>query len=86
MSVGFPGDSDGNESTCNVGDLGSIPGLGRSPGGMHGNPLQYSCLEKPMHRGAGQAIAYGSHRVRHDWATKQNGWLGASLNFQSLKK
>ena len=38
---------DGKESSYNVGDLGSIPGLGRSPGGGHGNPLQYSCLEKP---------------------------------------
>ena len=43
--LGFPGGSDGKESTCNVGDLGSIPGLSRSPGGGHGNPLQYSCLE-----------------------------------------
>ena len=43
--MGFPGDSDGKESACNAGDLGSIPGLGRSPGGRHGNPLQYSCLE-----------------------------------------
>ena len=39
--------TDGKESTCNVGDLGSIPGLGRSPGKGHGNPLQYSCLENP---------------------------------------
>ena len=45
--MGFPGGSDGKESTCNVGDLGSIPRLGRSPGGGHGNPLQYSCLENP---------------------------------------
>ena len=44
---GFPGGSDDNESTCSVGDLGLIPGLGRSPGGEHGNPLQYSCLENP---------------------------------------
>ena len=43
--MGFLGGSDGKESICNVGDLGSIPGLGRSPGGGHGNPLQYSCLE-----------------------------------------
>ena len=43
----FPGGSDGRASTCNAGDLGSIPGLGRSPGGGHGNPLQYSCLENP---------------------------------------
>ena len=40
----FPGGSDGKESACNVEDLGSIPGLGRFPGGGHGNPLQYSCL------------------------------------------
>ena len=45
--LGFPGGSDGIESTCNAGDLGSIPELGRSPGGGHGNPLQYSCLENP---------------------------------------
>ena len=45
--MGFPGDSDGKESSCNAGGLGLIPGLGRSPGGGHGNPLQYSCLEKP---------------------------------------
>ena len=46
-SLGFPGGSDGRESACNVGEMGSIPGLGRSPGGGHGNPLQYSCLENP---------------------------------------
>ena len=44
---GFPGGSDGKVSAYNVGDLGSIPGLGRSPEGKHGNPLQYSCLENP---------------------------------------
>ena len=43
--MAFPGDSDHKESTCNAGGLGSIPGLGRSLGGGHGNPLQYSCLE-----------------------------------------
>ena len=43
----MPGGSAGKESTCNVGDLGLIPGLGRSPGGGHSNPLQYSCLENP---------------------------------------
>ena len=43
--MGFPGGSDSKESACNVRDLGSIPGLRRSPGGGHGNPLQYSCLE-----------------------------------------
>ena len=44
---GFPGSSAGKESACNAGDLDLIPGLGRSPGGGHGNPLQYSCLENP---------------------------------------
>ena len=43
--MGFPGGSDGKDSACNAGDLGSIPGLGRSPGGGHGNPLQCCCLE-----------------------------------------
>ena len=43
--LGFPGGSDGLESARNAGDVGSIPGFGRSPGGGHGNPLQYSCLE-----------------------------------------
>ena len=45
--LGFPGGSDGKESVCNAGDVSSIPGLGRSPGEGHGNPLQYSCLETP---------------------------------------
>ena len=45
--MGFPGGSDGKESAYSVGDLGSIPGLGRSPGEGHGSPLQYSCLNNP---------------------------------------
>ena len=45
---GFPGGSDGKESACNAGDPGLIPGLGRSPGGGHGYPLQYSCLENSL--------------------------------------
>ena len=48
----FPGGSDGKASDYNVGDPGSIPGLGRSSGEGNGNPLQYSCLENPMDRGA----------------------------------
>ena len=51
--------SDNKEFTCNAGDLGSIPGWGRFPGGGHGNPLQYSCLENPMNRGAWQATVHG---------------------------
>ena len=49
---GFPCSSVGKESACNAGDLGSIPGLGRSPGEGNGNPLQYSCLDTPMVRGS----------------------------------
>ena len=58
MILGFPGGSDGKESACNAGDLGSIPGLGRCPGEGNGNPLQYSCLENPMDGGA-WATVYG---------------------------
>ena len=47
MYMGFPGSSNSKESACNAEDLGSVPGLGRSPGGEHGYPLQYSCLENP---------------------------------------
>ena len=50
--MGFPGGSDGSESVYSVGDPGLIPGWGRSPGRGNGNPLQYSCLENPMDRGA----------------------------------
>ena len=57
---GFPGGSVGKESACNAGDSGSIPGLGISPEGGSGNPLQYSCLEHPMDRGAWWATV---HRV-----------------------
>ena len=51
--MGFPGGSDSKESAYNAGDLGSIPGSGRSPGGGHGNPLQSSCLENYMDRRPG---------------------------------
>ena len=57
--LGFPGGSDGKESACIAGDLGLIPDLGRSFGGGHGNPLQYSCLENSMDRGAWQATDHG---------------------------
>ena len=59
MKWGFPGCSAGKESACNAGDLGSTPGLGRSPGEGNGDPLQYSCLENPMDRGALRAIVHG---------------------------
>ena len=56
---GFPGDSDGKEFPCNAGDLGSIPGLGRSSGEGTSNPLQYPCLENPMDRETWQATVHG---------------------------
>ena len=55
----FPGGSVGKESACNAGDLGSIPGSGRSPGEGNANPLQYSCLGNPMDRGAWRATVCG---------------------------
>ena len=54
----FPGGSEGKESACSAGDPGSIPGLGRSPGEGNDNPLQYSCLENPMDRGAWWATVH----------------------------
>ena len=62
--LGFPGGSDGEKSACNAGDLGSIPGLGRSPGGGHGNPLQYSCLENSVDRGAWLTAVLGFAKSR----------------------
>ena len=56
---GFPGGSDSKESACNAEDPDSIPGLGRSPGGGNGYPLQYSCLENPTDRGAWWATVHG---------------------------
>ena len=59
INICFPGDSDGKESAGNAGDPGLIPGLGRSPGEGYGNPLQYSCLENPMDRGAWWDTVHG---------------------------
>ena len=56
---GFRGGSDRKESACNAGDRGSIPGFRRPPGERHGNPLQYSCLENAMDRGAWRATVNG---------------------------
>ena len=55
----FPGGSDGKDSACNAGDWGSTPGSGRSPGVGNNNPLQHSCLENPVERGAWRAIVHG---------------------------
>ena len=62
--MGFPRGSDGKASACNVGDLGSIPRLGRSPGEGNGNPIQYSGLENPMDGGAWWAIVHGVTKSR----------------------
>ena len=67
--LGLPGGSDGDESTSNLGDLGSIPGLGRSPGEGNGYPLQYSGLENLMDRGVCGLESMGLRRIGHDWAT-----------------
>ena len=64
--MGFPCGSDSKESACNEGDLGLIPGLGRSLGEVNGYPLQYSCSENPTDRGASQATVHGVARVGHD--------------------
>ena len=72
MGMGFSRDSDGKESACNAGDLGSIPGSGRAPGEGHGSPLQYSCLEDPMARGAWWATVYG---VTKSWTLVDVGAL-----------
>ena len=66
-------DINSKESTCNAGDagnMGSAPGLRRSPGGKKGNPLQYSCLENPMDRGAWWLQSMESQRVVHNWGTE----------------
>ena len=69
--MGFPGGSDGKESACNIGDPGSILGLGRSPEEGNGNPLQYSCLanprqEEPEERGACKLQSVGLQRIGHN--------------------
>ena len=79
--MGFSGDSDGKEFACNVGDLGSVPELWRSPGGGQGNPLQYSCLEYPH----GQRSLAGSH----PWGCNEletTEWLSTHQGVQSEGK
>ena len=63
-SEGFPGGSDSKESACNAGDLGSTPGSGRSLGRGRSNPLQCSCPENPMDRGAWRAVVHGVTKGR----------------------
>ena len=67
--LGFPCSSNGKESACHAGDLGSVPGSGRSSGEGNGNPLQYSFLENPMDREPGRLHSVGSQRVRREQLT-----------------
>ena len=78
MIMGFPCGSDGKESTCNIGDLGLIPGLGRSSGGGYGNSLQYSCLENP-HEHRNLAAVYSPWGHKEQDTTKQ---LHTAQHFQ----
>ena len=78
---GFLGGSDSKVSILNAGDLGSIPGSGRSPGEGHGNPLQYSCLENPMDRGAWWATIHG---VAKSWTLDMTEKLTLSSEVSAL--
>ena len=69
---GFPGVSDDKEFACSAGDLGSIPGLGRSPGEGNGSPLQYSYLKNPLDRGAWQATVHGFTMSRTPLSNKMH--------------
>ena len=85
LSWDFPGGSEIKASACNVGDLGSIPGLGRSPGEGKGNPLQYSCLENPMDRGAWWATVHGVAKSRTRLSDFTSTFtLGLSCGMQAL--
>ena len=69
--MSFPGGSVGEESSCNAGDAGLIPGSRIFPGEGNGNPLQYSCLGNPLDRGAGRAAVHGVRKESDTTATKQ---------------
>ena len=77
---GFPGGSDGKASACNAGDPGSFPGSGRSPGEGNGNPLQHSCLENPMKRGAWYATVHGVAKSQ----TRPSNFTFTFYNFQCM--
>ena len=85
--MGFPSGSAGKESTCNTGDsgdLGSIPGWGRFPGGRRGNPFQYFCPENPVVEEPGGLQSVGSQRVGQVWATNTLKLWCAQAIFQDL--
>ena len=80
--VAFPGSSEGKASACNVGDLGSIPGTGRSPGEGNGNPLQYSCLEKS--HGQRSLVGYSPWGRKESDMTEQSSKVIGDLFFNSI--
>ena len=82
VSLGFPGGSDGKESTCNSGNPGSIPGLGRSPGEGNGSPLQYSRLENSMDRGTWWATRDHKELDTTEWLTRHFTWWMILTDFQ----
>ena len=71
--------------SASAGDMCSIPGLGRYPGELNGNSLQYSCLGNPIDRGAWWATVHGLQRVRHDLVTKQQRWIEIYLSGSYLE-
>ena len=79
--MGFPGSSPGKESACNAGDPSSVPELGRSPGEVNSYPLQYSCLENSMDRGAWQVTIHGI-TIGYDWVIFTFTFNGYQLIFQ----
>ena len=84
--MGLPGGSDSKKSFCSAGDLGLIPGLGRSPGRGHGNHPSILAWRIPWTEEPGGPQSMGSQRVRHDWPTKHSTllWLGDSLVAQMV--
>ena len=80
---GFPGGSAGKEFACSAGELSSIPGLGRSPGGRHGNPLQYSCLENP--HGQRSLAGYSPRGCKESDRTEQLSTAQTSREIEPLK-
>ena len=85
LNCGFPGASEVKASACNAGDLGLIPGSGRSPGEVNGNPLQYSCLENPMDEGAWWATysPWGPN-WRIPWTEEPGGHI-ESMGYQRVR-
>ena len=84
--MGFPGGSDSKESVCNVGDLGSVPGLERYSGGGHGNPLQYSCLENPHGQRSLAGYSPWGHEeldMTEGLSTAQQQWTGQKKSLLS---